>query len=70
MKSCEDCGTKFRSGICPNCHEELYINDFQMPEYPIPVSDDWKQKVLKQREQINKLSEMNNDHTSANKKRN
>jgi hypothetical protein len=38
--------------ICTWCHEELYINDYQMPEDPIPVSQEWKDKVEEQREQV------------------
>ena len=48
-KTCEDCGTTLRSGICTNCMEELYINDYQMPENPIEVSDEWNETVSKQR---------------------
>lgn len=26
MKHCEDCGTRLEAGgVCPNCHEELFI---------------------------------------------
>jgi hypothetical protein len=50
MTNCPDCGTKLReAGICPNCQEELYINDYQMPEHPIPVSEEWVAKVKEQR---------------------
>jgi hypothetical protein len=48
--NCENCGTKKRNGICTNCHEELYINDYQMPQNPIPVSNEWNEAVRKQRE--------------------
>jgi len=53
-KHCEDCGTKLRSGICTNCHEELYINDFEMPsaEPAIPVSGEWRETVERQREEL------------------
>ena len=52
MSYCEDCGTTLRSGICTNCHEELYINDYQMPEHPIPVSNEWNKTVDKQRKDL------------------
>ncbi len=48
--NCNDCGCKLDHGICPNCFEELYINDYQMPEDPIPVSDEWREEVRRQRQ--------------------
>lgn len=50
MNTCEDCGTKLRNGICTNCHEELYINDYQLPEVidtnpHLTVSKAWKEQV-------------------------
>lgn len=51
-KHCDDCGTKLSDGICPNCHEELFINDYQMPEFDIPVSKKWAEKVKEQREEV------------------
>ena len=50
--NCENCGTKIRNGICTNCHEELYINDYQMPEEPMPVSKEWMKIVEQQRKDI------------------
>jgi len=52
MSSCEDCGCTLRSGICTNCHEELYINDYQMPEHPIEVSKEWNETVSRQRQEL------------------
>lgn len=52
MKTCDDCGTTLRDGICTNCYEELYINDYQMPEFPCEVSDEWKETVAKQRQEL------------------
>ena len=51
---CEDCGTVKLSGVCPNCYEELYINDYQISEfigteYEIKKSDEWSKKVDEQR---------------------
>ena len=57
---CEDCGTSKTNGVCPNCYEELYINDYQMPEfigteYEIEKGDEWNKKVDEQRIKNNKL---------------
>lgn len=49
---CENCNTYLRYGICTNCHEELYINDYQMPEDPPIVSKEWIMTVEKQREEV------------------
>lgn len=57
MKYCEDCGTRFSCNACPNCYEELYINDYQMPEHPIPVSKEWRDKVEQQREEVDNRKE-------------
>lgn len=54
-KHCADCGTKLvEAGICPNCQEELYINDYQMDEPDHPVSDKWRETVERQREELKK----------------
>lgn len=26
---CEDCGTRYSNGLCPNCHEEAFILETQ-----------------------------------------
>ena len=57
MNYCQDCGEKLFRNICKNCQEELYINDYQMPIDPIPVSDEWKQKVSDQRKIVKKRRE-------------
>lgn len=57
---CEDCGTKLvEAGICPNCQEELYINDYQMAglDEPVPVSNEWREKVGQQREELKQRKE-------------
>jgi hypothetical protein len=56
MPYCEDCGTKLDGGICPNCHEELWIFDNQMtPDgYDEPLSEEFAKKVNDQREQVRK----------------
>jgi hypothetical protein len=58
QRYCEDCGTGKTNGICTNCNEELYINDYQMPEfigteYEVPTSEEWNKKVNEQRKRIN-----------------
>lgn len=53
MRTCEDCGSRVDSlGRCGNCHEELIINDDQLSEFPMEVSDDWKEKVAEQRADV------------------
>ena len=51
----ETCRPQFE--MCTNCHEELYINDFQMPEHPISVSDEWRKTVERQREELDSKGE-------------
>lgn len=53
MRHCDECNTKLvEADICPWCHEELYINDYQMPDFdPTPVCVAWVEKVRQQREQ-------------------
>ncbi len=50
MKShCEDCGTREYDGVCPNCHEELYIAETQFDSIEYPVSEEFEKKVYEQR---------------------
>lgn len=57
-KTCEDCGSRLRErGICTNCQEELYILDYQIPEDPIPVSDEFRAIAEEQRELLKARSE-------------
>ena len=46
---CEDCGCKVYSGICTNCHEELYIYETQNDYLPDELSDDFSESVERQR---------------------
>jgi hypothetical protein len=58
MSHCESCGTRLvEFGICNWCHEELYINDIQMSEHPISVSDEWRETVGEQREEHKRRQE-------------
>lgn len=52
--NCEDCGTRYSDGCCPNCHEELFIERTQW-EYMGETSDEWKRKVAEQEEQVRKV---------------
>ena len=46
--SCEDCGSRLeKGGVCPNCHEELFIATTQA-EYMEPISQEFYDKVLEQ----------------------
>jgi hypothetical protein len=50
MKTCDDCGTTLRNGICTNCHEELYIDRYELPEYcrDLKPSKQWQETVERQ----------------------
>lgn len=48
-RHCEDCGTKYSDGCCPNCHEELFIETTQ-GEFIEYSSDEWCRKVEEQKE--------------------
>lgn len=52
MSHCENCGTKKYGGICSNCQEELYIFTNQYEHMVKPISDEFADKILKQREEI------------------
>ena len=56
MPYCENCGTRLSGGICPNCHEELWIFDNQItPDgTDIELSEDFIEKVNQQRDQVHK----------------
>ncbi len=45
---CEDCGTKYVDGMCPNCSEELYIFETQHDDLPDKLSDEFTESVRKQ----------------------
>lgn len=49
--TCEDCGTRLSDGICPNCHEELYIFETQAEFLP-PLSDEFAAQVKEQRAEV------------------
>ena len=38
-QACEDCGTKMYSGFCPNCNEEVFIEqEYKQEGLPIPAT--------------------------------
>lgn len=47
-KHCKDCGTKYSDGMCPNCHEELFIYETQTEFLPEKLSNNFIQKVKQQ----------------------
>jgi len=53
MKTCEDCGCTLRNGICTNCEEELFIYDYQMDDWSLELSEEFKNKVKEQRKKHN-----------------
>lgn len=44
---CDDCGTRYRGGLCPNCHEEAYILRYQS-EHVERVSDEFARRAEEQ----------------------
>lgn len=56
MTHCENCGTRIYSGICPNCHEELYIFETQAEFLP-PLSDEFASQVKEQRAEVVRQAE-------------
>lgn len=36
FEACEDCGTRMSKGYCPNCNEEVFIEE-QYEELGLPV---------------------------------
>lgn len=52
MAYCNDCGCKTSNGICSNCHEELYIVEYQGEYIDFDLSDEFLEKVEQQRKEI------------------
>ena len=49
MAYCNDCGTKLRNGLCPNCQEEAVIfEQTQYDEEPPNFSQEFIDKVVEQ----------------------
>lgn len=55
MGYCNNCGCKTSNDICSNCHEELWITEYQgdFIDYD-HLSEDFVDKVKEQRRQIRK----------------
>lgn len=52
MSRCEDCGCRLSSsGVCSNCHEELYILEEQA-EFVERVSPEFQTKAEEQKRKI------------------
>lgn len=44
-KSCADCGTGLeRNGVCPNCDEAAFIQDWQSDFLPENLSDEFQKE--------------------------
>ena len=53
MKYCENCGCILeKSGICSNCHEELFIATYQAEDIEYPLSEEFQEKMAKQNKEI------------------
>lgn len=54
MATCADCGTKLDGGVCPNCHEELYIFETQISVdgTDVPLSNEFVNKIQEQRVKV------------------
>lgn len=46
---CEDCGTKLRGRFCPNCDEEICIEQDQ-GEFMEGKTEEWDEKVAEQKQ--------------------
>jgi hypothetical protein len=59
-KSCPDCGCRLYSGICQNCHEELWIleNQIYVDGYDQPLSDAFVEKIIQQKEAVKQNKKM------------
>ena len=61
---CADCGTPYRGGLCPNCHEEAYILAYQTDDYEgsftaefVERADDQERAAKKARKRHQQSSE-------------
>lgn len=52
MKYCDNCGCRMSGGICSNCHEELYIMEYQADAIDFPLSDEFREAAGRQRREI------------------
>lgn len=55
MSYCLDCGTQMAGGICPNCHEELYILTYQSEDFAMSeVNPEFMAKAQQQQAELRK----------------
>lgn len=53
MSYCLDCGKRMEGGICPNCHEELYILTYQSEDFAMSeVNKEFMAKAQMQQAEI------------------
>lgn len=45
---CVNCGTPYRRGLCPNCHEEAYILAYQTDTYDGGFSAEFVERAEQQ----------------------
>jgi len=56
--NCMNCGTKLSNGICQRCQEEFYIVTEQYEFLPDSLSEDFIDKVKRQKEDVkNKINQ-------------
>ena len=56
--NCMNCGTKLSNGICQWCQEELFIVNEQYEFLPDSLSEDFIDKVKRQKEDVkNKINQ-------------
>jgi len=56
--NCVNCGTKLSNGICQWCQEELFIVNEQYEFLPDSLSEDFIDKVKRQKEDVkNKINQ-------------
>lgn len=57
MAYCNDCGCRMSDGICSNCHEELWITEYQ-GEFLPRMSEEFNEKVCEQRNRVNRQKQL------------
>lgn len=56
---CTDCGTPYRKGLCPNCHEEAYILAYQTDDYDGSFSAEFVERAEQQEREAAKARKRN-----------
>lgn len=57
MAYCNDCGCRMSDGICSNCHEELYILEYQGDYIDFDLSEDFLEKAENQLKEVEQKKE-------------